>query len=210
MVVSRIRDSPGVSRTGRRKVGRVIRSLSRSERQLVPGHWFGSAVALAVGLALAWTVVGFGHGAPLALTVIAAAAAVAVWNSPLRVSGHVPLQSVRSVAGVEHVVVVLWRPGCPYSSALRRRVAREGLRVHWVNIWRDRDAYTLCRSINNGAEETPTAMVLDPTLSGPVVIPASLPGILEATAAALPRGRADREGWLPVTGSDRTPRRRRS
>ena len=33
---------------------------------------------------------------------------------------------------------------------------------------------------------------LDPSLSGPVVIPASVPGIREATAARLPRGRARR------------------
>lgn len=189
-------------------VVRVMRPLPRSERQLVPGHWFGSAVVLAVGFALAWTVVGFGHGVPLALTVLVAAAAVAAWNSPLRVTGHVPLESVRSTAGVELAVVVLWRPGCAYSSALRRRVTREGLRVHWVNIWRDEDAYELCRSINKGAEETPTAMVLDPAVAGPVVIPASVPGILEATAPAVPRGHARRalEGIRSQSG--RSPRRR--
>lgn len=51
-----------------------------------------------------------------------------------------------------------------------------------MNIWRDEDAYELCRSINRGSEETPTAMILDPELGGPVVIPASVSGIREATA----------------------------
>lgn len=58
--------------------------------------------------------------------------------------------------------------------------------VHWVNIWRDEDAYELCRSINRGSEDTPTAMILDPELGGPVVIPASVPGIREATASRTP------------------------
>lgn len=174
-------------------VGPVMHPFRRGERLLVPGHWFSSAVVLAVGCALAWVVAGFGHGVFPALAVLAAAAAVAAWNSPLRVAGHEPLRSVQGVAGVDLAVVVLWRPGCPYSSALRRRVAREGLRVHWVNIWRDGDAYELCRSINKGSEETPTAMLLDPALSGPVVIPASVHGIREATdAPELPRGRVRR------------------
>lgn len=189
---------------------RVMRPLRRSERQLVPGHWFGSAVVLAVGVALAVTVVGFGHGAPLALTVMVAATAVAAWNSPLRVVGHVPLHSVRSTAGVELAIVVLWRPGCPYSSALRRRVSREGLHVHWVNIWRDEDAYELCRSINKGTEETPTAMVLDPEVANPVLIPASVPGILDATTPALPQGRVRSASRGGRNESDRSPRRRHS
>lgn len=164
----------------------VIHPLPRGERYLAPGHWFGPAVVLAVGCALAWIAVGFGHGGLVALGVFLAAAFIAVWNSPLRSSGHEPL---RTVLGVDRAVVVLWRPGCPYSSALRRRVSREGLRVHWVNIWRDEDAYELCRSINKGSEETPTAMVLDPARRAPVVIPASVSGIREADPVALPRPR---------------------
>lgn len=173
-------------------VVRVMHPFRRTERQLVPGRWFGPSVVLAVGCALAWIVVSFGHGAPLALVTFAAAAAVAAWNSPLRATGHEPLRSVQRVAGIDNAVVVLWRPGCAYSSALRRRVSREGLRVHWVNIWRDEDAYELCCDINKGSEETPTAMLLDSTRSGPVVIPASVPGIREAISAALPRGSARR------------------
>lgn len=164
-------------------VVRVTHPFARAGRVLVPGHWLGPAAVLALGCALAWSIVGFGHGAPLALIVLVVAVIAALWNSPLRVVGHESLDAVRSVAGVEHAVVVLWRPGCPYSSALRRRAAREGLNVHWVNIWRDEAAYDLCRSINRGSEETPTAMLLDPTLAGPVVIPASVPGIREATSA---------------------------
>lgn len=173
-------------------VGFVTHPFARAGREIVPGHWMGPAAVLAVGCALAWTIVGFGHGAPLALAVLIGSVIAALWNSPLRVTGHEPLQSVRSTAQLENTVVVLWRPGCPYSSALRRRAAREGLEVHWVNIWRDEDAYELCRSINKGSEETPTAMLLDPSFSGPIVIPASVPGIREAVTAALPRGRGRR------------------
>lgn len=165
--------------------------FARAERELVPGHWLGSAAVLALGCVLALTVVGFGHGALLAVSVFAVTALVALWNSPLRASGHEPLESVRTAS--KKAVVVLWRPGCAYSAALRRRAAREGLEVHWVNIWRDEAAHKLCCSINRGSEETPTAMLLDPELGGPVVIPASVPGIREATATsprALPTRRS--------------------
>ena len=161
----------------------VTHPFARAGRELVPGHWLGPAAVMALGCALAWVLVGFGHGAGVAIGVLLVAGFVALWNSPLRASGHEPLQAARSRAARGHAVVVLWRPGCPYSSALRRRAAREGLEIHWVNIWRDQDAYELCRSINRGSEETPTAMLLDPGLAGPVVIPASVPGIREATAA---------------------------
>lgn len=164
-------------------VVRVTRPFARAGREIVPGHWLGPVAVMAAGCALAWSIVGFGHGTFPAVVVLVVAVVAALWNSPLRVVGHESLGSVRSVARLEHVVVVLWRPGCPYSSALRRRAAREGLDVHWVNIWRDEAAYDLCRSINRGSEETPTAMLLDPALAGPVVIPASVPGIREATAA---------------------------
>ncbi|MCY1659031.1 hypothetical protein OVA21_17865 [Dietzia sp. SL131] len=157
--------------------------FARAERELVPGHWLGPAAVLALGCATAWTLIGFGHGAPLAAAVLVTSLLLALWNSPLRASGHEPLRAVRSVADAGRAVVVLWRPGCPYSSALRRRAAREGLEVHWVNIWRDEDAYQLCCRINGGSQETPTAMLLDGGLAAPVVIPASVPGIREATAA---------------------------
>lgn len=161
-------------------VVQVTHPFARAGRELVPGHWFGSAVVLALGSALALAVVGFGHSTLLAATVLVVSALLALWNSPLRATGHEPLESVRTAS--KNAVVVLWRPGCAYSSALRRRATREGLDVHWVNIWRDEAAHELCRSINRGSEETPTAMILDPELGGPVVIPASVPGIREATS----------------------------
>lgn len=168
-------------------VGRVTHAISRTGRQLDPGHWFGPTAVVALGCALAWIVVGFGHGAPLALLVLATATVLALRNSPLRVTGHEPMYAVRGMARTDRTVVVLWRPGCPYSSALRRRATREGLAIHWVNIWRDEDAHELCCSINGGSEETPTAMLLDPSSPGPIVIPASVAGIREATAAPAPR-----------------------
>lgn len=166
-------------------VVRVTHPLARAGRELVPGRWFGPAAVMTLGCAIAWTLVGFGHGALLAAVVLVGTLFVALWNSPLRATGHESLQAVRALASAGHAVVVLWRPGCPYSAALRRRASREGLKVHWVNIWRDEDAHELCCTINGGSEETPTAVVLDPTLTTPVVIPASVPGIREATAAPI-------------------------
>lgn len=183
VAVSRFGEATGASGSGPRKVVGVTHPFSWAGRELVPGHWIAPATVVALGCALAWSIIGFGHGRPLALVVLAVATVLALWNSPLRVSGHEPLQSVRRLARIEHAVLVLWRPGCPYSAALRRRASREGLDVHWVNIWRDEDAYELCRSINGGSEETPTAVLLAPSLAGPVVIPASVPGIREATAS---------------------------
>lgn len=192
MAMSRFSDYALAAGSGRRSVVAVTPPLFRARRELAPGHWLGPAAVVALGGALGWSIVGFGHGALLAFAVLAVSVGVAVWNSPLRASGHEPMLAVRTVARIQNTVVVLWRPGCPYSAALRRRVAREGLEVHWVNIWRDEDAYELCCSINKGTEETPTAMLLDPELAGPVVIPASVPGIREATSAGLTRGRARR------------------
>ncbi len=161
--------------------------IPRGEQSL--GHWLGPATVVSVGCALAWIVLAFGHGALLAVAVLAVAVALAAWNSPLRRGGHEPLCTVNGAGGVDPAVVVLWRPGCPYSAELRRRVSREGLRVHWVNIWRDQDAYALCRSINKGSEETPTAMLLDPAAVQPVVIPASVTGLREAaTDTGTPAG----------------------
>ena len=157
----------------------VTHPFARAGREIDPGRWLGSAAVLALGCALVLAIVGFGHGLLLAAAAFVVTAFVALWNSPLRPAGHESLDSVRTTS--TNPVVVLWRPGCAYSSALRRRTAREGLEVHWVNIWRDEAAYELCRSINRGSEETPTAMILDPDLNGPVVIPASVPGIREAT-----------------------------
>ncbi|WP_238529197.1 hypothetical protein [Dietzia alimentaria] len=170
--------------------------FARARKELVPGHWFGPVAVMSLGCVLAWSIIGFGHSAPLAVAVLMAAAIAALWNSPLRVVGHEPLDAVRSAARIERAVVVLWRPGCPYSSALRRRAAREGLDVHWVNIWRDEAAYDLCRSINLGSEATPTAVLLAPALSGPVVIPASVSGIREATSARSPVQALGRAGQI--------------
>lgn len=173
-------DEPGTARICERMVIDVTHTFVRAGRENVPAHWFGPVAVMALGCALAWVIADFGHGTPLAVAAACVAVIVALWNSPLRASGHESLDSVRRAHGSDAAVVVLWRPGCPYSSALRRRASREGLRIHWVNIWRDEDAYELCRGLNLGAEETPTAVLLGSATARPVVIPASVPGIKEA------------------------------
>lgn len=164
--------------------------FSPGGRQLEPGHWFGPVAVLTVGSVVAWILFAFGQPAPLIVTAVLVAGVVAAWYSPLRVVGHEPLHAVHAGPDAAPAVVVLWRPGCPYSASLRRQAARENLRVHWVNIWRDAEAHALCRSINQGSESTPTAMLLDPASARPVVIPASVSGIREASTAGLPFGRA--------------------
>lgn len=62
---------------------------------------------------------------------------------------------------------VLWRPGCPYCSALRRDLDRRGVPAVWRNIWEDDAARSLVRSANNGNETVPTVRVGNRTLTNP-------------------------------------------
>ena len=59
---------------------------------------FGPAAVMTLGCAIAWTLVGFGHGALLAAVVLVGTLFVALWNSPLRATGHESLQAVRALA----------------------------------------------------------------------------------------------------------------
>lgn len=65
------------------------------------------------------------------------------------------------------MVEVLWRPGCPYCSALRRDLNRRGVPARWRNIWEDGRAQELVRAANNGNETVPTVVVGDRTLTNP-------------------------------------------
>lgn len=64
-------------------------------------------------------------------------------------------------------VEVLWRPGCPYCSALRRDLNRRGVPARWRNIWEDGRAQELVRAANNGNETVPTVVIGDRTLTNP-------------------------------------------
>ena len=52
------------------------------------------------------------------------------------------------VDGVE----VLWRPGCPFCSRLRRGLHRRGIEVVETDIWQDRAAAARIRAVTGGDE----------------------------------------------------------
>lgn len=56
-------------------------------------------------------------------------------------------------------VVIYWRPGCLYCSALRRSLGRTGRAATWVNIWTDEDAAAYVRAVNGGNETVPTVLI---------------------------------------------------
>ena len=65
-------------------------------------------------------------------------------------------------------VVLLWRPGCVFCSALRRRLDGAGLDYEARDIWQDPEAAALVRTFAGGSETVPTVVVdgqgmVDPT-----------------------------------------------
>ena len=59
----------------------------------------------------------------------------------------------------EEPVVVYWRPGCVFCTALRRRLGRSGRHATWINIWTDDEAAAFVRSVNGGNETVPTVVI---------------------------------------------------
>lgn len=116
----------------------------------------------------------------------AVSVAAAAWWSPLRPGRHQPIAET-ALSAPE--VVVLWRPGCAYSAQLHRDLERAHRHVTWVNIWRDPAAAAICRRLNCGEEQVPTAMIVDRSQPRPTVIPATLDGILQAIREIRPHPR---------------------
>lgn len=54
---------------------------------------------------------------------------------------------------------VYWRPGCGACRAMRLALAEAGVAVEWHNIWEDRDASALVRSVASGNETVPTLVI---------------------------------------------------
>lgn len=88
-------------------------------------------------------------------------------------------------------VVLYWRPGCPFCSALKRRLRQLGLRTTEVNIWADPDAAAVVRSVAGGNETVPTVIIGDTAMVNPTgheVLQAALslaPDAVDAAAADL-------------------------
>lgn len=100
------------------------------------------------------------------------------------------------------VLEVLWRPGCPYCSALRRELDRRGVSAVWRNIWDDDTARSLVRAANNGNETVPTVRVGDRILTNPrwaQLQPLLGDGPWMSTQTAPTAGSATRVlSWLPM------------
>jgi uncharacterized protein (DUF427 family)/glutaredoxin len=74
-------------------------------------------------------------------------------------------QPADSAAGIE----VLWRPGCPYCSRLRRGLRRAGVATVERNIWADPAAAARVRAVTGGDETVPTVVVGGLALVNPSV-----------------------------------------
>lgn len=98
-------------------------------------------------------------------------------------------------------VLLYWRPGCPFCSSLKRRLARLGVRATEVNIWADRSAAAVVRAVAGGNETVTTVVVGDTAMvnpTGPQVLEAVrrlAPGALDPSRSGRP-GR----GWPAVPG----------
>lgn len=75
------------------------------------------------------------------------------------------MSSTGFVDGIE----VLWRPGCPFCSSLRRGLRRRGLTTTEINIWSDPVAAERVRAVTGGDETVPTVFVGTVSLVNPGV-----------------------------------------
>ena len=96
-------------------------------------------------------------------------------------------------------VTVYTRPGCPFCTTLRAGLRRHGLEFREVDIWEDREAAAVVRSIADGNETVPTVVIGDWTAVNPLagavldavgehapeLLPEAKPGLVEGTLNAL-------------------------
>lgn len=82
-------------------------------------------------------------------------------------------------------VVIHWRPGCGFCSALLEGVAETPLRYETANIWEDEEAAAFVRSVADGSETVPTVRVGDVALVNPTTRQL-LQAVVEHAPEALP------------------------
>ena len=70
---------------------------------------------------------------------------------------------------IEPTVEVMWRPGCPFCSSLRRGLSRAGVATAEHDIWSSTDAAARVRAATGGDETVPTVFVGDQALVNPSV-----------------------------------------
>ena len=64
-------------------------------------------------------------------------------------------------------IVMYTRPGCPFSAKLKAKLALARIPYTKVDIWQDKDAAAVVRSVNDGNELVPTVKVGEVFLSNP-------------------------------------------
>lgn len=82
-------------------------------------------------------------------------------------------------------VVIHWRPGCGFCSALLEGVAETPLDYDTVNIWKHEDGAAFVRSVADGNETVPTVRVGDVALVNPTTRQL-LQAVVEHAPEALP------------------------
>lgn len=84
-------------------------------------------------------------------------------------------------------VVIHWRPGCGFCSALLTGVDEAGLEYESRNIWEDEEAAAFVRSVADGNETVPTVRVGDVAMVNPTTRQL-LQAVAEHAPEALPDG----------------------
>jgi len=104
---------------------------------------------------------------------------------------------------------MLWRPGCPYCSRLRRGLARAVIDTVERDIWADPAAAARVRSATGGDETVPTVIVGTQALVNPSVgmvvaaVRAEFPDDAQALVGAVSPGarpQAGGPGWTAAVG----------
>ncbi|WP_395154872.1 glutaredoxin family protein [Ilumatobacter sp.] len=84
-------------------------------------------------------------------------------------------------------IVVYWRPGCVFCSALLRNLDRRGVQHDRVDIWSDANAAARVRHATGGNETVPTVFVGSLALVNPNV-DRVLAAAMEHAPGAVPAG----------------------
>ncbi|UFU05908.1 glutaredoxin domain-containing protein [Ruania halotolerans] len=118
--------------------------------------WLGLLILIVV---LGWFVAADGHPW-LAVPLAAFIAFYGWWTYPRRGAGTSHTEAMTLADDDPRGrVIIYWRPGCMYSSGLRRALGRTGRSATWVNIWTDDEAAAFVRSVNGGNETVPTVVI---------------------------------------------------
>ena len=97
-------------------------------------------------------------------------------------------------------IEVLWRPGCPFCSGLRRGLARAGIATVEHDIWVDPEAAARVREVTGGDETVPTVLVGSRALVNP-----SVAGVVAAVRAEFPDEAEALVGSPATAGTRRLP-----